>query len=335
MIGEISLIWRSVEDRQGEIGYIFNPDQHGRGYATEAANAMLRYGFEELGLHRIHARCDLRNSASWRVMERLGMRREAHFRRARDGQGRLGRGTDLRNPRRRVAPPQGRRHLTIQVRKFISDPAGTHNRLATFREQGSGVAEDALDMAVPDRRIVTDRLILRPFIKADLDEMMEYYALPDVQRYLDWKARDRVEAKAALDAMTKQVRLTRPGDTLALAVTRQADDLLVGHVSLRWTDAVAAQAELRFVFNSIYRRQGYASEAVSALLTVGFEQFHLHRIFARCAGQNQASARLLKALGMRLEAHFREHAMFQGEWDEELHFALIDREWRRGSAVRN
>jgi RimJ/RimL family protein N-acetyltransferase len=37
---------------------------------------------------------------------------------------------------------------------------------------------------------------------------------------------------------------------------------------------------------------------------------------------------------MRLEAHYREHALFQGEWDEELHFAVLDREWSRGSKVR-
>ncbi len=57
-----------------------------------------------------------------------------------------------------------------------------------------------------------------------------------------------------------------------------------------------------------------------------------HRIFARCAARNESSAKLLKRLGMRLEAHYREHALFQGEWDEELHFAILDREWGRGLA---
>ena len=52
----------------------------GRGYATDAARAILRYGFETLGLHRVIANCQPENVASWRVMEKLGMRREAHFR---------------------------------------------------------------------------------------------------------------------------------------------------------------------------------------------------------------------------------------------------------------
>jgi RimJ/RimL family protein N-acetyltransferase len=80
LIGEVSLIWRSVADLQAEVGYIFHPDAHGRGYASEAARALLAFGFEVMGLHRIYARCDARNGASARVMKRLGMSEEAHFR---------------------------------------------------------------------------------------------------------------------------------------------------------------------------------------------------------------------------------------------------------------
>jgi [ribosomal protein S5]-alanine N-acetyltransferase len=63
-----------------EIGWVFDRAYHGRGYATEAAMALLHYGFETLQLHRIIATCQPENVASRRVMEKLGMRREAHFR---------------------------------------------------------------------------------------------------------------------------------------------------------------------------------------------------------------------------------------------------------------
>jgi RimJ/RimL family protein N-acetyltransferase len=80
LIGEVILKWCSVEHRQGEIGYVFHPRYGGRGYATEAAAVMLRLGFDALGLHRIVGRLDGRNAASARLLARLGMRREAHFR---------------------------------------------------------------------------------------------------------------------------------------------------------------------------------------------------------------------------------------------------------------
>jgi len=77
-VGEVMLRLTSEVSRQGEVGWSISPDVQGRGYATEAAREMLRLGFGELGLHRIVAECDPRNEASIRVMEKLGMRREAH-----------------------------------------------------------------------------------------------------------------------------------------------------------------------------------------------------------------------------------------------------------------
>lgn len=79
VIGEVNLVWLSSEHRQGETGFTFHPDYQGKGLAREASEVMLRLGFEELGLHRIIGRCDPRNGPSWRLLERLGMRREAHF----------------------------------------------------------------------------------------------------------------------------------------------------------------------------------------------------------------------------------------------------------------
>jgi RimJ/RimL family protein N-acetyltransferase len=79
VIGDVVLFRERPEHPAGEIGYILHPDHGGRGYATEAARAMLRIGFEEYGLHRIIGRLDARNEPSARVLERLGMRREAHF----------------------------------------------------------------------------------------------------------------------------------------------------------------------------------------------------------------------------------------------------------------
>ena len=79
VVGELMLRLSSVSSRQGEVGWSFHPDVQGRGLATEGAREMLRLGFDDLGLHRIVAGSDERNAASVRVMERLGMRREALF----------------------------------------------------------------------------------------------------------------------------------------------------------------------------------------------------------------------------------------------------------------
>lgn len=80
VIGDVLLRSGRRRDAQGEIGWVFNPEVQGHGYATEAARALVRVGFEELGFHRVWAQLDPRNTASARVCRRLGMRLEALLR---------------------------------------------------------------------------------------------------------------------------------------------------------------------------------------------------------------------------------------------------------------
>ena len=62
-----------------EVGYIVNRRYQGKGYAREALTAVIERAFQE-GAHRVYAECDPRNVRSWRLLEKVGMRREAHFR---------------------------------------------------------------------------------------------------------------------------------------------------------------------------------------------------------------------------------------------------------------
>jgi RimJ/RimL family protein N-acetyltransferase len=79
LVGDVVLFWHSRLHRGGELGYVLNPDHGGHGYATEAAVEMVRFGFEVVGLHRIVARVDERNTPSARLLSRLGMRQEARL----------------------------------------------------------------------------------------------------------------------------------------------------------------------------------------------------------------------------------------------------------------
>lgn len=67
-----------IEADSWNLGFVFNPKYQHHGYATEASARIMRYGFEELEVRRIEAGCNPENGASWRLLERLGMRREAH-----------------------------------------------------------------------------------------------------------------------------------------------------------------------------------------------------------------------------------------------------------------
>jgi ribosomal-protein-alanine N-acetyltransferase len=73
LIGGCTLRRKKADIQQAFLGYAIHPDFQCRGYATEAAAALVEFGFSSLGLARIYAECDTRNIASRRVMEKLGM----------------------------------------------------------------------------------------------------------------------------------------------------------------------------------------------------------------------------------------------------------------------
>ena len=63
-----------------ELGYIMSPKYQHQGYGSEAALALVEYGFNELGAHRIQAHCNPANTASWKLLEKIGFRREGLLR---------------------------------------------------------------------------------------------------------------------------------------------------------------------------------------------------------------------------------------------------------------
>ncbi len=80
LIGGCGIYVSNPNNREGYIGYVLSRNFWKRGYATETAQALVEFGFDQLRLHRIFAICDAENSASAHVLEKVGMRLEAHFR---------------------------------------------------------------------------------------------------------------------------------------------------------------------------------------------------------------------------------------------------------------
>jgi RimJ/RimL family protein N-acetyltransferase len=80
VIGDLLVRGGLVADQQTEIGWVLNPDFQGHGYATEAAQELIKLSFTDLRMHRVWAQLDPKNIASARLCERLGMVKEAHLR---------------------------------------------------------------------------------------------------------------------------------------------------------------------------------------------------------------------------------------------------------------
>lgn len=176
--------------------------------------------------------------------------------------------------------------------------------------------------------IETRRLVLRPFAETDLDAIHLYHRREDVARYQFWEPRSREELAAKLSDWSRRTGLDGHGEAVALVVQRKEGMEIIGDIFLALRDRAARQGEIGYSFHPDHHGRGYASEAVGALLALGFATYGLHRIYGRCDARNRGSFRLMERLGMRREAHFREHALFKGGWDEEFVYAILEDEWR-------
>ncbi len=180
----------------------------------------------------------------------------------------------------------------------------------------------------PQFPIETERLRLRPFARGDVDAVFAYRQLPDVTRYLSDGPMTHETVTEVLQMRVGQEAFKREGDKIFLAVELRDHHQVIGEVSLILRDEGSRQAEIGYIFHPDYHSRGYATEAGRLLLEMGFAGAGMHRIYARCAAQNTGSWRVMERLGMRREAHFREHAFSKGAWDEEFVYALLEREWR-------
>lgn len=165
--------------------------------------------------------------------------------------------------------------------------------------------------------------------------MHAYQGLPEVARYQYWEPRSRDEVAAEVAKWAEPDGTPEEPLSMVFAVTLKDGGALIGDMVLLFRNREARQGEIGFSINPVQAGRGYATEAAAAVMDLGFGHFKLHRIFGRCDARNERSWRLMQRLGMRREAHFREHAIFKGEWDEEFHYAMLQREWadlRRGEA---
>jgi len=180
----------------------------------------------------------------------------------------------------------------------------------------------------PHYPIETERLRLRPFSRGDVDAVFAYRQREDVAQYLFDGPMSHESVTEVVQQRIGQYELDGEGDKIFLAVELKDPQRVIGEVSLILRDRPARQAEIGYIFHPEFHGQGYATEAAHMLLQMGFEGAGMHRIYARCDTRNAGSWKVMERLGMRREAHFREHALFKGAWDEEFIYALLEGEWR-------
>lgn len=197
-------------------------------------------------------------------------------------------------------------------RRVGTTPAGQQEELFHYRR-------DLVPTALWP--LVTERLHLRPHNVDDAEWLYELYSRPDVARYLldePWTAEVTREKLAERLAKT-----SIDGETGALALVIEHGGVAIGDVALWLTDHEHRQGEIGWVLDPAHGGQGFASEAVRAVLALGFDHYKLRRVTAQMDARNSASAALARRVGLRLEAHHVQDWFSKGEWTDTLIFARL------------
>lgn len=176
-------------------------------------------------------------------------------------------------------------------------------------------------------RIETERLVLREFREDDWPDMLAYWNDPLHQRY-NPDLPDREGFVRDLVAMFVASQAEEPRRKWQLAVISKTDARLIGNCGIRVNNLDLGEANIGYELDPRAWGRGYATEAAREIVRFGFEELSLHRIWAECVSDNTGSARVLEKLGMRREAHFREHQYFRDRWWDSFIYAILADEWR-------
>ncbi|TDC61206.1 N-acetyltransferase [Micromonospora sp. KC207] len=178
----------------------------------------------------------------------------------------------------------------------------------------------------------TARLELRPVRDEDVDRILEYRNLPEVTR---WLLRTEVDPASFRAAWW---RAAEDPDDHSVAVT--LDSVVIGTVSLRMLDGMGqpgmpprTEAQLGYTFDPAYGGQGYATEAVTAMVAHAFDRLGVRRITAGCFADNLPSVRILEKVGMHREQHgVGDSWHAELGWLDGYTYALLAETWRQGTA---
>lgn len=175
----------------------------------------------------------------------------------------------------------------------------------------------------------SERLILRRARAEDLEPLVYSWSDPEMSRWTP----DREDKRGFIARMIEDMQVKRPGECdpggpwYQFIAERREDGVLIGDVGVGFEVPGERQAEIGYRILPAFHRQGYAREAVAALLDYLIAEHEMHRFVGVVAAPNEASKGVLRSLGFRHEGHFRQSFWCNGEWVDDDYFALLASEW--------
>lgn len=215
-----------------------------------------------------------------------------------------------------------------QATFFFLDPFGHALEFKAFAniqaELFKRTSSDKISLQASSKpifQIQTERLSLDPLELKHAPELLVYRSDPRVTTFQAFRPQTLAEAEAFIADTAKQFNKANTWFQVGIFLS----DQLIGDIGIHFVES--QEIELGYTLAPSHQRQGFATEALRAVITHLFQALQKHRIRATLAPENTPSIALLKRLGFRQEAHYKQ-AYWNGQnWEDELVFALLRSEW--------
>ena len=169
--------------------------------------------------------------------------------------------------------------------------------------------------------IDTARLRLRPLTMRDEKDMFRYASDPAVSRHVLWETHENPRQTRA--HLRSALRQYRAGDPSSFAIERKSDHRMIGTIGFMWINCEHRSGEVGYSLARDCWNQGYATEALGAVLRFGFETLRLNRIEAQHTVENPASGRVMEKCGMRREGVLRQRVYNKGSFQDVVLYAML------------
>lgn len=170
---------------------------------------------------------------------------------------------------------------------------------------------DLKTLFTPFPILATERLKLRALELSDLDDLYEYASDPEIDRYVPWEHYQNIdEARVNLNEFLEEYEKDGLG---AWGIEHRTDQKLIGIINTSIPHRINRRVEVGYTIARPYWGQGFATEALRAVIQFGFEKMELARMEAVVLPENVASARVLEKAGMQFEGILHSYQVWRGQ----------------------
>jgi ribosomal-protein-alanine N-acetyltransferase len=180
------------------------------------------------------------------------------------------------------------------------------------------------EITIPPELSAAD-VCLRPLSLSDAEAIYKILSDPESMKY--WSDQPIKHVDEASEVLRKDLESDAKGNSLCWAVTLKDQDELIGKCILFSFDRQNQRAEIGYLLNRKYWRQGLMHQALVAVINYAFNTLKLHRIEADSDPKNVGSLAILEKLGFQREGLFRERWRVYDRWDDSVMLGLLSSEW--------